>query len=396
MLQIRNRFRSTPLGGSYSYKLTNKTFYYEQIVEQRSGAVSASDRREYEHITDTKGDASSVKPVTHLTWRIFQVAKTFSYSQYGNYIGEASGNCFVVVNSHNNDVCDRMLRPVDSSFIGQYTVTALKEWSDVVPEQLSIANFLYELKELPSLLLKFQGMKTIPNGLLSYEFGWKPLISDIQTLRKLIPAVVARLEFLRATNGVWRQVRFKRNFYDTQFDLYYGGQDMIAFGHPLYAQPSWETQNYKGSFTAQAKIRLSIEGINSDIAILKAFASALGLNNPGKIIWNALPYSFVVDWFVNLSTHFANPLRIYNTAFEVKNFCWSYKDQAVRAFYGMTYPEGGGSSPNYKMYIGSIPFKRYQRGTTITGIESGSLQFSSLSAKQKVLLAALASQRLRF
>lgn len=111
-----------------------------------------------------------------------------------------------------------------------------------------------------------QGLDHAANSWLELQYGWRPLLSDIYNLTQV------------ANNGLRRDAVFVRKGSREEFEV------------PTYASVASRT----GKAYAFANAGLSAKIRSSK---LDAMAN-LGLLNPAAIAWEAVPYSFVFDWFV--------------------------------------------------------------------------------------------------
>lgn len=121
---------------------------------------------------------------------------------------------------------------------------------------------------------KPKGSDRSPPGLwLEYSYGWVPLVNDVYTmLSKPFEAPSAHI----------RQVIRDSEVYSTNY-------------MPKY--DNWRHKSY-GVTTSRA----TAQGIiYVDLPAMHA-ASQYGINNPSLVAWEALPFSFVVDWFVPVGT----------------------------------------------------------------------------------------------
>lgn len=110
---------------------------------------------------------------------------------------------------------------------------------------------------------------------LEAHFGWEPLIKDIYSavmvLQSPIPNLVAKA----------------------------GGRAKYAVGNP--ATPSDLGESYRTFNTARGNVGCSLIADISVTNPLLMRANQLGLVNPAVVVWDGVPWSFVIDWFVNVS-----------------------------------------------------------------------------------------------
>jgi len=174
---------------------------------------------------------------------------------------------------------------------------AIRNVTQQMDTTVSIANFLYELKGgLKSLLPRLikNPLALASGNWLWWNFGFLPLVNDIKKLLTLVADINKQLDHLKRVNGRQVTVRYKGHW--TNNDL--GGQVVSPCEknsvNPGSALVEWE--DAKIAINIRANYNLDLKGAD---VFIKAMASALGLLDPVSIVWQAIPYSFIVDWFVN-------------------------------------------------------------------------------------------------
>jgi hypothetical protein len=135
---------------------------------------------------------------------------------------------------------------------------------------------------------------------LAYQFGWGPLIQDIGKMLDLADIVKKRQEQLKKAHSE-RGLRRKVNLDDHHAS--YNGNDPLSttFGR-IIRQPWTGTKTARTWGTVRWTVRdPSLYG--KPPSFREAFDIALGLN-AGYIpisIWKALPWSWAIDWFADIS-----------------------------------------------------------------------------------------------
>lgn len=118
---------------------------------------------------------------------------------------------------------------------------------------------------------------------LEYWFGWAPLVSDIQ-------ATIDVLESKDLADKVYRVVGRARSEWTAD----------EAKTTPSPSVYHWEY----GKLSFEHRLRLQV-----DFTILNPnmyLANRLGLVNPAAVLWEIVPFSFVVDWFVKVGDWLEN------------------------------------------------------------------------------------------
>lgn len=185
-----------------------------------------------------------------------------------------------------------------------------------VPTDVPVLNFIYEFldyKDLVKTVLhpkrgleslrkyagtsnwkKVQGLpKAINNEFLDTSFNWIPLISDTVKLTKLYDNAAKKLDFLRKTKGKEVTIRFDKT--DCYVNSLLGIEQPLGFQNSDWQKP-FKLTKYQCDFHVTCKLYQDLEGLDDTWALLRTVIAASGLNNPLKAVWNAVPFSFLVDW----------------------------------------------------------------------------------------------------
>lgn len=175
------------------------------------------------------------------------------------------------------------------------------------PEFQSL-NALYELKDLPSMLRQRfhdQGLRGISDYWLAIQFGWRPLLKDVLTMVTIQRALEKRFDQLLRDNG--RPVRRRITLASDSTYSYYGpAGDYGAFteqfvtqfysGSPTYAQ----TLKVTDKVWASARFRFWLPKGPGNVVWKKAvMAKLMGLYPSPKFVYDAVPWSWLIDWFSN-------------------------------------------------------------------------------------------------
>ena len=339
-------------------------------------------------MTDVVGGNGSINPVDHIVGENFVRSLLDFYQPDGGHV-HFLGDTVPMLPNLALEWGDGLIPPTEASTISNWSTEALNAFSDQVPEIVSVANFLYELKDIKGLIPKIEKslVRTAGSNFLALEFGLKPFLGDIQKLQTIQSAVEKRLKHLRSTAGKTVSLRFKRSMEKPTnvnftreghyFNNYLGG-NFLRF----------ELEGYSGEFNVTGKLFQNLEGLNDPFTNLKALAAATGFNNPAAIVWEAIPYSFVVDWFISLDKQIDKlAIQPFGGEYRVTDVCWSTKESFNWLVYQDFFPN---DTRNKKRLIGNIVCKYYKRRP---GFPVAGLNFQSLSPKQLALSLALLEQR---
>jgi hypothetical protein len=163
---------------------------------------------------------------------------------------------------------------------------------------VSLANFLFELKDLKSLL----SLLRVPSDLkeatadkfVGTNFGALPFIGDIQKIVKSLDTVDAYLK-------KWNEMAAKEQIMDFHTTLWnFSGTDQKS-----------ATASDAGYFDTQiewrqvvanvAKLHLYLKPLPiPESEFLRIKARNFGLDKPLSVIWEAIPFSWLVDYFLKI------------------------------------------------------------------------------------------------
>lgn len=185
-----------------------------------------------------------------------------------------------------------------------------------------VATFLGELREgLPSLIGSamfksgFRDYRKVGGEYLNVEFGWKPLISDVQKFYTAVRDSDKILNQLRRDSG--RNVRRKYDFpLDTVttttrtlsgsaatpwplnnfgYQVFHnGGADARYVQTDTITRKTW----FRGCYTYYLDPGDTAMGRASRVQ--QEAAKLLGLELTAETLWNLAPWSWAVDWFTNV------------------------------------------------------------------------------------------------
>lgn len=224
--------------------------------------------------------------------------------------------------------------PVSSALLARMMTSLLVQ----IPAEVELGNFLLESKEslelLPQLIRSFETFvkakgRRATSGLgadlsLWWQFGLAPLLSDLDAIASLGKRVGDRLDALRRLNNKVTTRRAGPIHVDVLPAL--SLWQTFATGWPWVGnhQLQYTLRSARVVYRASAKLVSRLTGLEDWDGITAAWLAATGLNNPMAIAYEALPFSFVVDWFSPVGDRLkrvgANPIA---GTWDVSDFCWT-------------------------------------------------------------------------
>lgn len=141
-----------------------------------------------------------------------------------------------------------------------------------------------------ALNIPFDGaLKKQANNWLAYQYGWKPLLSDVKGAAETLAQHVARPR--KEMFSVSAQVEESENWDFPSWTSYTAGPSLSGF--------TCVTKGGVKKRTARAGLLLTFEYRASALAAQLGF----GLADPLVVAWELTPFSFVFDWFIQVGDY---------------------------------------------------------------------------------------------
>lgn len=169
-------------------------------------------------------------------------------------------------------------------------------------------NFIYELKDLPGMLMQrfTPQLKSAGNYFLAEKFGWEPLLRDVRSFVFTQLNMQKRLEQLMRDNG--KAVRRKIVLLDDvdaegQTETTgYGNLNPVMLTQFYRSQPKClDTWKRTRKVTASGRFRYWLPsgpgavGWNGGMK-----ARIFGFRPTPSVVYNAVPWTWLIDWFSNV------------------------------------------------------------------------------------------------
>lgn len=245
--------------------------------------------------------------------------------QYGqSYIFNMPGLRHGVVNNepdfstYNNRIISQT-GPLTPKLYLPVSVFELRDIPAMLKHAGDLLHKLTHLHRVPTGKLKLDPLAEGASATLAYQFGWAPLIQDIGRLCDFADVVRKRqYTLLRAHSS--RGVKRKITLLDDSPESVPGGKSLISTYSGLVYSRFTVLNTHKRWATIRWTVRDQSQ-IGKVPTFNEAFRISYGLNK-GYIpieIWKALPWSWAIDWFADISNVLqANHNMIY---YKPSNMC---------------------------------------------------------------------------
>lgn len=148
---------------------------------------------------------------------------------------------------------------------------------------------------------------------LNWEFGWKPILNDLRKMLNFQKHLHRRLAQLKRDNG--KPIRRSVTLVDIEDVLTntWGTpveNPFYPYVHPFYHVNGSGTSGSKVIASRkdwfEARFRYWIPDIESPDWPARAQIALLGANPTPDLLWNLLPWSWLIDWFYNVGSVISN------------------------------------------------------------------------------------------
>lgn len=289
-----------------------------------------------------------------------------------------------------------------------FTAAQLSDWAmdaynafiTQVPTTVSLPNFLYELREMKGMIPSIDRkslLNTASNNFLAFEFGVNPFVKDIKAILSLSDAVQKRLKHLLFTQGKKTNLSFERDgVFNDSYSFFRSFETpvvpTITGGPGFYLLNGLEfrRKNTSAHLHIGAKLFQDLQGLSDSLSTLKALSASGGFNSPLRVVWNAIPYSFIVDWFFHVGKILDSlSVQPFGGEYRVTDVGYSVKLESSWSIYQVAY---GNQTISGQSLIGACTFKSYTRRQ---GYPVSSLFITDglLTPMQLALSAAMFKQR---
>jgi hypothetical protein len=167
---------------------------------------------------------------------------------------------------------------------------------------------------------------------LFWQFMVRPTLSDAKALADLVQQFRSRCSELIRQSGKVRTAHYARraDVVDLAADTNLGVTADSLWTRTLIRKAEW---THRPDYHASMVYTLDASKLQGALGSIEAILYSLGVTKPLSIIWEAIPFSFVVDWFVRVGDWLSSledtlfdplPIVIHDFSHSVR---WSYRNQ---------------------------------------------------------------------
>jgi len=288
-----------------------------------------------------------------------------------------------------------------------------------VKKSRSIATTRYPLSEVPRVLHeRLKEYRDLGSEYLNYAFGWKPFVSDLRKMYNLWQDVDKRLARIIRENGegVHRKatVKDEKSVTSAQTEFPFAYANLRGAPPNYFGSWNWSTGVSSGSkgrskqtVTSRSMekvwfsgtFRYYIPDLSTSQWDRRARRALFGANPSPELLWEVLPWSWLIDYFSNVGDVMSNASSgvdnltvkrsfiMRHTLTEVTYTVWSAHDaRNTTGTFATSWP----SVDNTWTSTDVVETKARDGGGNPFGLH---VELSSLSAFQLSILAALGISR---
>lgn len=265
---------------------------------------------------------------------------------------------------------------------GVYCKRAFEKMQPSLSSGFSLTNFIFELRDIKTLFKLWkvhEGLtKNLAGGYLNYQFGWKLFLQDCHEMYTRLSQWEKTLEDYLSKQGKPLIRHYRENVFEDVTSE--SSEDYTTkYEGATYARAT----NTSCVFHATMRYTYTVPTLDAEYSKLRAFREIWGIKLNASVLWEALPFSFVVDWFLNVGKYLNSIGPEYlESKVTVLDFCYSFKKTETGSFTMQI--------PGSKHTVGSYQVTDYQRRRGLPPFSTfGEILSHRYGTKQLLLSAAL-------
>lgn len=247
-------------------------------------------------------------------------------------------------------------------------------------DSVSIPNFLLELRDLRQLgnlfSTKYRNIaEATGDKFLGVNFGALPLIRDIETMKKLRGSIDTFIKKWNEFAESGKVLSFHEQIFKFDQESSHDYDNLVNDFDNMYF-------SVKGVYKSKAYMHLYVKpkpidpNISSDV-----WNHLSGFDNLAGVTWDAIPFSFVVDWFTNIGDLFDVDEKSW-LAYDIVDcgYSYYYEISATSTGYGEIGTEFSAPNDRFGPY-NFIPFYQIEKEYTRERIDPSLFEGLRIYAK---------------
>lgn len=176
---------------------------------------------------------------------------------------------------------------------------------------------LHQIPTIPSLKKAVKSLSGLGSQYLNVEFGWKPLLKDVMAILDIQVKLARHLAQLRRDNG--KPIRRRLTVSNSDSSVVTNYTDGVNRLYPILTTgfyrgglpsnvvfQSWKRQQNIARYWFSGRFRYWIPDIDTADYAFRAKARLLGLTPTPELVWQVIPWSWLIDWFSNTGDIISN------------------------------------------------------------------------------------------
>lgn len=319
-------------------------------------------------------------------------------------------------------------QPSYASQVSSNTPRFTKGWERTRPGNptANLGQFLVELRDLPTIPGRSL-MRSVPFSRIGLEakhrlgffqslgseylnvvFGWKPFVKDLQDIYRLMKTIDKQIAQIRRDNG--KGVRRRGSVEDSNSSVQNSGTASFPFQYVRGAPPNWTGGRSYWTDTTTTVVKswyaacymYHIMDTTDWKWDARARLALFGALPTPALLWEVLPWSWLVDWFVNVGDVMSNAsMNAVDNLVALYSYIMTTTTLTRTASTTTSWPGKTGIFPaRTEIAAGNATISSvFVRESKVRcpGTPYGiGLSYSGLSGQQKAVLAALGMSRSSF
>jgi hypothetical protein len=163
-------------------------------------------------------------------------------------------------------------------------------------------------------------------SVLQYNFAWKPFISNVKEVFKGLAGMLQRIQVWQERVALGLPTISSRDGFATGPSGIWSGS--IDYGDDYGSVLTWSVSQSSSIGATVIYTPRPIEQLQPLLDMFRGGLASLGLELNPRIIWDLIPFSFVIDWFTNVGD-VLDSMRIdaLELPFEMLDFCLSFRER---------------------------------------------------------------------